>query len=236
MYPGPWKLNNIEASDFCEFSCTQGHESWIKLKRLIFVNFYVTGVMKVEENQSVWFLWIFKYMGSWKLNKINASDFCEFSCTRGHESWRNRSVWFLWIFMYLGSWKLKKIEAFDFCEFSCTVMKVETDFTNNRDTFFLMTSNFIAQEVLAGKKTKLTSPNFLGKYHQNECFSFWFYFGVRLWKVFKSCQHSELHTHIHKLVWVTDDGRFMAISQILYDHIWDIYLLDIFPRIWDSQC
>ena len=88
MYPGPWKLNNIEASDFCEFSCTQGHESWIKLKRLIFVNFYVTGVMKVEENQSIWFLWIFKYMGSWKLNKINASDFCEFSCTRGHESWR----------------------------------------------------------------------------------------------------------------------------------------------------
>ena len=192
-----WKLNKIDASDFCVFSCTRGHESWIKSMRLIFVNFHVHGVMKVEEN---------------------------------------RSVWFLWIFMYLGSWKLKKIEAFDFCEFSCTVMKVETDFTNNRDTFFLMTSNFIAQEVLAGKKTKLTSPNFLGKYHQNECFSFWFYFGVRLWKVFKSCQHSELHTHIHKLVWVTDDGRFMAISQILYDHIWDIYLLDIFPRIWDSQC
>ena len=131
-----------------------------------------------------------------------------------------------------------------FCPNIYTVIKgPATDFTDNRDTFFLMTSNFIAQEVLAGKTTKLTSPNFLGNYHQNECFSFWFYFGVRLfnyferlWKVFKSCQHSELHTYIHKLVWVTDDGRFMAISQILYDHIWDIYLLDIFPRIWDSQC
>ena len=68
-----------------------------------------------------------------------------------------------------------------FCPNIFTVIEgPATDFTNNRDTFFLMTSNFIAQEVLAGKKTKLTSPNFLGKYHQNECFSFWFYFGVRL--------------------------------------------------------
>ena len=53
-----------------------------------------------------------------------------------------------------------------------------TDFTNEKNTFFIMTSNYQAQEVLPGKKAKLTSPYFLGKDHQNECFSFWFYFGV----------------------------------------------------------
>ena len=39
--------------------------------------------MKIEENLSVWFLWIFMYQGSWKLKKIKVSDFCWFSCTRG---------------------------------------------------------------------------------------------------------------------------------------------------------
>ena len=71
----------VEVSDFCGFSCTRGHESWRKLKRLIFVDFHVPGVMKIEENQSVWFLWIFMYPGSWKLKKIKASDFFGFSCT-----------------------------------------------------------------------------------------------------------------------------------------------------------
>ena len=138
---GRRKLKKIEASDFCGFSCTRGHENWIKSMRLIFVNSHVPGVMKVEENRSIWFLWIFMYPGSWKLKKIKVSDFCGFSCTRG--SWKlkkieasgfcgfsctpgvmkikeNQSVWFLWIFMYPGSWKLKKIEASDFCGFSCT--------------------------------------------------------------------------------------------------------------------
>ena len=80
MYPGSWKLKKIEASDFCGFSCTRGHENWIESKRLIFVNFHVPGVMKVEENRSVWFLRIFLYPGSWKLKKIEVSDFCGFSC------------------------------------------------------------------------------------------------------------------------------------------------------------
>ena len=96
--PGSWKLNRIKAFDFRELSCTRGHESWrkskrghenwIESKRLIFVNFHLLGVMKVEENWSIWFLRIFLYPGSWKLNRIEASDFCELSYTRGHESWR----------------------------------------------------------------------------------------------------------------------------------------------------
>ena len=28
------------------------------------------------------------YPGSWKLKKIKVSDFCGFSCTRGHENWK----------------------------------------------------------------------------------------------------------------------------------------------------
>ena len=63
--PGSWKLEKIEASDLCGFSCTRGHENWRKSKRLIFVDFHVPGVLKIE-----------------------ASDFCEFSCTRGHGNWR----------------------------------------------------------------------------------------------------------------------------------------------------
>jgi len=90
----------IKLSDFCGFSCTRGHEIWRKLKHLIFVDFHVPGVMKIEENQRVWFF--------------------GFSSTRGHENWRkskglifvdfqvpgvmkigeNWSVWFLWNFMY----------------------------------------------------------------------------------------------------------------------------------------
>ena len=54
-----------------------------------------------------------------------------------------------------------------------------TDFSDNKDTYFILTSNFLAQGVLPGAKTTLTSPYFLGKDHQNECFSFWFFFGVR---------------------------------------------------------
>ena len=95
-------FKKIEAYDFCGFSCTHGHESWWiskclisvdfhvpgheswrKLNRLIFVSFHVPVVMKIEENWIVWFLRIF--MWSWKLNKIEASDFCGF---RVHEKWR----------------------------------------------------------------------------------------------------------------------------------------------------
>ena len=130
MYPGSWKLEKIEASDFCENSCTRGQENWRKLKRLIYVKIHVPGVRKIGENWSVWFLWKFMYPGSWK------SDALIFSKKIG-ENWslwflwnfrvpgvmkieENWSLWFLWKFMYPGSWKLEKIEASDFCENSCT--------------------------------------------------------------------------------------------------------------------
>ena len=35
--------------DFCEVSCTRGHENERKLKHLIFVKFRVPGVMKIRE-------------------------------------------------------------------------------------------------------------------------------------------------------------------------------------------
>ena len=101
---GSWKFKKTEVYDFCEFSCTRGHENSRKLKGMIFENFHVLGVMKIWENWSVWFLWTFMYRGSWKLQKteayeqIEASDFCEVSHT----------------------WKFKKIEASDFCEISCS--------------------------------------------------------------------------------------------------------------------
>ena len=101
VYSGSWKLEKIEAFDFCEVLCTWGHEIWRKLKHLIFVKFRVLGFMKFGENWSIWFLWSFLYLGSWKLEKIQAFDF-------------------LWSFMYKGSWKFQKIEAFYLCEVLCT--------------------------------------------------------------------------------------------------------------------
>ena len=106
---------------FFEVSCFRGHENWRKMKCLIFVKFclpgvmiiggkwsiwflwsfmYPAGVMKIEENWSVWLFWSFMYPGSWKLEKIEAYDFFEVSCTQGHENrWKWR-IWFLWCFMY----------------------------------------------------------------------------------------------------------------------------------------
>ena len=43
----------IKVFDFCEFSCTRGHENWRKLKHLIYVKFGVPGVMKIGENLSI---------------------------------------------------------------------------------------------------------------------------------------------------------------------------------------
>ena len=74
-------FKKIEAYDFCGFSCKRKslkirrlnflqflwprtHESWRKLNFLIFEDFHVPGVIKIE-----------------------CSDFWAFSCTRGHENW-----------------------------------------------------------------------------------------------------------------------------------------------------
>ena len=103
-------------SDFCEFSCTRGHKNWRKLKRLIFVKIHVPGVIKIEKNWSVWFLWKFMY-GSWKLKRLIFVKIHVPGVMKIGEKW---SVWFLWKFMYPGSWKLEKNEASDSCEILCT--------------------------------------------------------------------------------------------------------------------
>ena len=46
--PITWKFTKIRRFDSIQFSCTQGHENWIELKCLIFVDFHVPGVMKIE--------------------------------------------------------------------------------------------------------------------------------------------------------------------------------------------
>jgi len=66
----------------------------------VFARFHVPGFMKIRENWSIRFWQGFMYPGSWKLEKIEASDFGKVSCP--------------------GSCKLEKIEASDFCKVSCT--------------------------------------------------------------------------------------------------------------------
>ena len=75
--PGSCKLRKIKASDFCEISCTRGHENWRKLNCLIFEDFHVPGVIRIEENWIVWFLRIFMYPGTWKSTKIIHFNFLE---------------------------------------------------------------------------------------------------------------------------------------------------------------
>ena len=118
--------------------CTLGHQNRRKIEvRFLLIFVYPAGVMKIRENWRVRFLLIFLYRGSWKSKKIKVSDFCQFSCTRGHENWRKLKSWifvnfrvpevikirknwgvgFLLIFVYPGSWKLEKNEVPDFCDY-----------------------------------------------------------------------------------------------------------------------
>ena len=65
MYHGHESWITLKLPIFVSFHVP---ESWRKLKYIIYVDFHVPEVMKVEENRG--------------------SDFCQFSCIRGHESWR----------------------------------------------------------------------------------------------------------------------------------------------------
>ena len=141
MYPGSWKLEKIEVSDFFEILFTRGHEievsdfcekSW-KLEKIEASDFCVILWTRGHKNwrklKCQIFVW-FYVSEEWKLEKIEASDFCEILCTRGHENWRKKSIRFLcnfvygvmkigenWSvrflcnFVYPGSWKLKKNKA-----------------------------------------------------------------------------------------------------------------------------
>ena len=71
----------------------------MKIEVTDFYRFYVPGVMKIDKNQSVWFLRIFMYPGSWKSMKIGVTDFYRFYVPGVMKIDENRSVWFLWIFM-----------------------------------------------------------------------------------------------------------------------------------------
>ena len=140
------------------FCVSQSYKNWRKLKFLIFVktqghencrklsDFCVilcTRGMEIGENWSIWFLWNFVYPGSWKLEKIEVSEFFEILFTWGHEievsdfcekSWKLKKNKVSEIFEILftrgheievsdfceKSWKLEKIEASDFCVFLCT--------------------------------------------------------------------------------------------------------------------
>ena len=98
-----WKLKKNKASEFCEV-------------------FVYPGDIKIGENWSFWFLWKFMYPGSWKLQKIEASDFFVILCTRGHGNWRKFQHLIFVKFCLTG---VMKIEVSDFCEVLCTVMKIE---------------------------------------------------------------------------------------------------------------
>lgn len=55
------------------------------------------------------------------------------------------------------------------------------DHNDYSDTYFMIASDHLAGSSSAeGLETQLISPVFEGKVHPIECFSFWFYFGVRI--------------------------------------------------------
>ena len=102
MTPGTWKFTKIRRFDSIQFSWPRVQENPQKSDASIFFNFHDPGYMKVHKNQTLQFYSIFMtqgtwklnrgklkkmYPGSWKMKKIEASDFCGFSCTQGHENW-----------------------------------------------------------------------------------------------------------------------------------------------------
>ena len=120
MYRGLWKFKNIEVYDFCEISCTGGHENLRKLERSTFENFNVPRVMKIRQNWRILFLRIFMYQGSWKFKKIKGSYFCEVSCTGGHENERKLKRLTFEKFHVLGGHENStKLKCLYFCEVSC---------------------------------------------------------------------------------------------------------------------
>ena len=54
----------------------------------------------------------------------------------------------------------------------------KTDNFEHTDKYFVLTSNYQAQEVLAGSTATLVSPYFPAKEHPVECFFFFFYLDV----------------------------------------------------------
>ena len=120
MYQGLWKFKNIEVYDFCEISCTGGHENLRKLERSTFENFNVPRVMKIRQNWRILFLRIFMYQGSWKFKKIKGSYFCEVSCIGGHENERKLKRSTFEKFHVLGGHENStKLKCLYFCEVSC---------------------------------------------------------------------------------------------------------------------
>jgi hypothetical protein len=58
------------------------------------------------------------------------------------------------------------------------ILGPDGDYDNNKDKFFVITSNYQAQEVLPETVAYLQSPTFMASEHPVECFSFFFFFGV----------------------------------------------------------
>ena len=140
-----------------------GHENRTKLKCLNFVKFGVPEIMKIGENWNIWFgheNWrkLKHLIWSWKLDKTEAFDFCEFLCNQGHKNWRklkysqksNTCPIFMTpgtrnftkirhcpIFMTPSTQKFTKIKYFNFLQFSWPRVH-ETSLKSNASIF----SNF----------------------------------------------------------------------------------------------
>ena len=136
MTPCTWKLTKIRHFNFLHLSWTLVHEN--PQKSVYSISMTPVGYMKILKNQTIQFSSTFmtQYMkihknhnqnqSVWFFVKIESSDFCWFSCTRGHKNWRKLNRLIFKDFHVPGymkihknhtlqfSWKLNKIKMSDF--------------------------------------------------------------------------------------------------------------------------
>ena len=92
---------------------------------------------------------------------------------------------------------------------------------------FLMTTNYLSQDLLPGVTSSITSPTFLASEHPFECMKFWFSFGVNdLLKV-----NTDLY--IAHFFQRNGDGNWLSIykvdeadTAIMVWSLYDSYILD----------
>lgn len=113
------------------------------------------------------------------------------------------------------------------------------DLDGNSDKFYILTTNFMAQDLLPPVRAGISSPTFSGKDHPNECFSFWFYFQVSRYLYRSSYLYGEMYQNI--FLQKNGDGNKLELSLIENDIgtvIWtldDFYVKDREERWYAAQ-
>ena len=142
-----------------------------KSDALILFNFHDPWYMKIRKNKTVLFSFTFMTPNpqksdpsivfnlifmSFKQKKIEESDFCGFSCTRGHENWR-KSRRLIFVDFPNCPGKFNKIRCFDFFQFSWPQIHENSHKSDPLNLFNFYEPGYMKIEIFASVISKMTS-------------------------------------------------------------------------------